>query len=114
MNMVNQKALLFLRSWSLVSQRLCLSVSYSILRMLKNSHRRMQICREQKKKQKNRTQVLLLRAEDESIAFHKRQTRLCWGSSALGKLTRQRERLGEGGVMGAEKREINIEGREVG
>lgn len=65
-------------------------------------------------KKKNRIQVLLLRAEDESIAFHKRQTRLCWGSSALGKLTRQRERLGEGGVMGAEKREINIEGREVG
>ncbi len=61
----------------------------------------------------NRNQVFLLRAEDESIAFHKRQNHLCWASSALGKLTRQRGRWGEAGMMGTEKKG-NKQGRRRG
>lgn len=57
-----------------------------MFRMLKIPDRRMQIHGE------NRNQVFLLRVEDESIAFHKRQNHLCWASSALGKLTRHEEK----------------------
>jgi len=52
---------------------------------LENSERSIQIHKEGK------NQVCLLRAEDESFAFHKTQNYFCWASSTMGKLTRQRE-----------------------
>lgn len=64
--------------------------------------------------QKTEIKCFLLKAEDESLVLRKIQNHLCWASSALGKLTRQRERQGEGGLMGAEKEEINKGEREVG
>lgn len=48
-----------------------------------------------------------------ALPFTRDKNQLCWASSALGKLTMQRERWRIGGMMGAEKKEINTVGGEV-
>lgn len=67
MNMVIKRPLLLSRSWPHVNLGLCFSVNHVHAQILSKLHMRVQIHVE------NRNQVVLLKEQDETIAFHKRQ-----------------------------------------